>query len=343
MATSEKALIKIETGQTPLAMTAMTDSGDHQVFYLTGVKRWSGKSGYAPIIKPDGITQGLNVIVPDGAGAVNVVENLAFKANAGGVEYTVPAASNVTVTRPATNVAKVNSICMTDTGTLEAVAGTDGATATFSETRGAAGGPPLITVGYVELAQVRLITSADAPITAEQIFQSPGVHCERADYPMYQEPNCVGDGLDAENTYQTDAYLKFESALPAIHVGPTVKKVFIKVNTPILSELSRTSAFAPAEYSNSSQSEAYYGGAAVSPQKSLGQCSFSALLNTGILDPVLRQRDQNVIVEFYQDRDQSAKVVQQGIFGVKRTFPQGNQIKGEFTMTCQYPSVDFTE
>lgn len=343
MATSEKALIKIETGQSPKSMQVMTGAADRQTFYLSTVSRWSMKSGYAPVVRPDGITVGDKVIVPDGAGVDNTVENIEFKANSGGAEYTIAAGSDVTITRPATNVAKINSICLDDSQALAVIAGTDGSTSAFSETRGAAGGPPLIPAGYVELAQVRVTSSTAAAITADQIFQSPGVHTERADYPMWQEPNGVGMGMEAENIYQVDAHLKFESALPAIHTGPAPKKVYIQVYEPILSELGRTLDFVPAEYSHSGQSEEYYGGAALSVSKSLGQCSFSALLNTGILDPVLRQKNYIVMVEFYQDRDQSPKVIQQGALGVKRTFPLSAQIKADFSLTCNYPSVDFTE
>jgi hypothetical protein len=246
--------------------------------------------------------------------------------------------------RPATDVAKVNSICVDDSGDIVAVAGTDGSTAAFSETRAAAGGPPLIPVGYVELAQVRVTLAADSVITEDQIYDSPGVHSERAMMPAYKEPNCVGDGIDAETTAQVDAYLEFDSALPKIHTGAIPKAIYIKVYTPILSEVSRVMDYVPAEISHSANSEEYYGGAIASISKSLGQCSFSGFMNNGIDDPILRQKNQVVIVEYYQDRDQSAKIVQQGTLGIKRTFPVSGQIKADFTLTTTtYPSADFTE
>ena len=67
------------------------------------------------------------------------------------------------------------------------VAGTE-ADGAFSETRAAAGGPPLIPVTSVEIGQVRLTAASDAAalITSDEIFQNVGDHTERYDYPVWE-------------------------------------------------------------------------------------------------------------------------------------------------------------
>ena len=175
MATAENAKLQYEAGQNAVAMSALTDSGDHTLF-TSAATLWSGKAGNAPVIRPNGLLTG-------GALTTNATNNLvtvaALTCNLAGVVTSVAGASSPAITRPATNVSKVNSITVNSSGALAVVAGTDGATTAFSETRGAAGGPPLIPVGSIEIGQVRVTTSAAGLIAASEIFQVVG-HARRA-------------------------------------------------------------------------------------------------------------------------------------------------------------------
>ncbi|MBK7543230.1 MAG: hypothetical protein IPI57_16060 [Candidatus Competibacteraceae bacterium] len=137
---------------------------------------------------------------------------------------TVAATINIAVTRSATGGTPylTTSITITGAGAAAAVAGTAGAAQ--SETRGAAGGPPLIPVDSIEISQVRLSSITAAPVTASEIFQAPGLHQERADYPVY-----TADYLGGKIT--------FASALPLVHVGSLPKRVYARVSTPIFAEI----------------------------------------------------------------------------------------------------------
>ena len=58
MTTTENSLLYFENGQSFVAMTALTDSGDHKV-YNSAAELWSDESGFSPVVKPDGILTGL--------------------------------------------------------------------------------------------------------------------------------------------------------------------------------------------------------------------------------------------------------------------------------------------
>ena len=62
MPSASNAKVEIELGQQYHAMAVMTDSGDHQYFTISGGTVWSGKSGFAPDIRPSGIVSGRNLL-----------------------------------------------------------------------------------------------------------------------------------------------------------------------------------------------------------------------------------------------------------------------------------------
>ena len=142
MATSSNAMIKIETSSTAYTAAQMTDQGAHDVFKITDVDEFSGDPDIE--VHPDGIESGINLLSPYTTN--NSVQWPAFTYYISGIPVSV-SAGNTTVTRPAADVAEE--------------AGTDGASATFSETMGAAGGPPFIQVADIEIGQVRLTSSGD--------------------------------------------------------------------------------------------------------------------------------------------------------------------------------------
>lgn len=339
MTTAVSAKIQLEQGQTLVNYELMTDSGDHQTFTPSGLIL-SNKEGFAPTIRPNGIVSGNNVVTPDNALVNDTVDIAAFSAYSIGVEYSVGATST-TITRPAGNVAKVNSITMNSSGTIAVVAGTDGGSTTFSETRGAAGGPPLIPVDSVELAQVRVTTTAAAPITADQIFQVVGQHTERYDFPGWTV-NALGNGNNATTPSKKNAHVVFDSVLPTIHTGPVARRVYARYYTPVFADLGRTLDFVPAENSHSVNSTQYYGGSVASTSTSLGQASFTTLMGDGTTDSIVSQKDMVVTAKFFPDRNKAAYVLTQGKLGLSRTFPVDDQIQASCTLSAEIPSVEFT-
>jgi len=183
MSTAENAKLQYEAGQTAYPMAALTDTGGHTVFE-SSASVFSKKSGQAPIVRPNGLITG-GIVIPAATVANNTIDVSAISCYLAGIKTAVGAATSQTVARAATNVSKISSVTVTSAGAIAIVAGTDGTDATFSETRAAAGGPPLIPVGSIEVAQVRYTGNVAAAVAAAEIFQVPGLHMEYYNYPGF--------------------------------------------------------------------------------------------------------------------------------------------------------------
>jgi hypothetical protein len=317
MSTAENAKLQYESGQQSSAMTLLTDSGNAIKFNSTA-SQWSGKAGYTPVVRPNGLLTGGAVIAAVDL-ANNEVDVAALTCNLNGVVTSV-AAGGVAITRPATAVSKVNSITVTSAGAIAAIAGTDGTTTAFSETRGAAGGPPLIPVDSIEIAQVRVTSNTAAPVTAAQIFAVAGLHTEMANFPLFE--------LD----YRTGS-VSFLSDLPKIHTGVVAKRVYASFAAPIYADVSLSSDFVPPETTHSVTSTQIYGTTLGSTSSTLGQGSFTAYLEDGITDSLIQQKDQILWFRFYPDRYKSPYILCQGKLGIARTFPSGADIQAACTIS----------
>lgn len=322
MATAENAKLEYEAGQSAVAMSVLTDSGD-AIRFTSAAALWSGRSGYAPVIRPNGVLTGGALSV---TATVNQVAVAALSANLNGV-VTAVAAGNVTITRPATAVAKVCSITVNAAGALAVVAGTDGADANFSETRGAAGGPPLIPVDSIEIGQVRVASNTAAALTASQLFAVVGLHVERADFPLY-------------NVDYTTGSISFLAALPKIHTGTVAKRVYASYASPIFAEVSQAADFVPPETSHSVSSTQIYGTTLGSTSSTLGQGSFTAFLTNGVSDGLVGLKNQILWFRFYPDKYASAFVLTQGKLGIARTFPAGDSIQAACTISASAPAIE---
>lgn len=324
---NKSAMIEFESGATPVAMSALTNSGDNKTF-TSSADLFSELDGYAPDVRPNGVVTGGDVTVAASA-ANNAVDVELASVYLAGELVTVTADLDVTITRPTTNVAKVNSITVNSSGVVAVVAGTDGSTTAFSETRGAAGGPPYIPVGSIELAQVRVTTSAAATITEGQIFKKPNVHRERAFYPAMKTDNVTGRVI-------------FSSALVASHTGDVTKAVYASYAEPIFSEQEFGNDFVPAETSHSVTSTNTYSGPVGSSSATLNQASFTAILNDGITDEILSVKNQKAWVRFYQNKMKTAHILTQGLIGISRTFNVDNRPQVSVTVSAELPSVERT-
>lgn len=325
MPSAENAKLDYEAGQTAYAMHELTDSGDSTV-YTSSASTWSAKAGFTATVRPNGLASG-GVVSVAVSGSNNVVDVSALTVYLAGTLTSVSAATDETITRAATNVAKVNSITVTSAGAIAVIAGTDGGSTTFSETRGAAGGPPYIPVGSVEVAQVRTTTSAAAVIATTEIFQVVGVHREKYDYPVWDEVNSDGE-------------VHFVAALPAIHTGDLPKKVYASYYAPIFAEISLATDFQPPENTHSVSSTQIYNKTIGSTSKSLGQGSFTAYLNDGVSDALVGEKDQKLWFRFYPDRYKTPYMLTQGTLGITRTFPAGDNIQAACTISAEETAVE---
>ena len=324
MSTAENAKLEYEAGQTAVAMSALTDSGDATTF-TSAATLWSGKSGYTPVVRPNGLLTG-GAVIPAAAAGNNNVDVAALTCNLAGVVTSVAADTDVAITRPASNVSKVCSITVNSSGAIAVVAGTDGATTAFSETRAAAGGPPLIPVGSVEIAQVRVTSSTAAVITAAQIYAVVGTHTEMANYPLY-------------NINYDAGTVEFLAALPKIHTGTLAKGVYASYSSPLFSEISLASDFKPPETSHSVSSTQIYGTTLGSTSQTLGQGSFTAYLDDGVTDALVQQKNQLIWFRFYPDRYKTPYLLTQGKLGIGRTFPAGDSIQAACTISATTEAI----
>jgi len=323
---AENAKLQYEAGQEISAMAAMTDSGDHKIFSTTAAP-WSGKSGYEPKIYPDGLATG-GAITPGTANDKVAVASLTCYL--AGVLTTVAADAAVSITRPAASPAglkKINSITINSAGAIEEVAGTDNAS--FSATRGAAGGPPLIPVGSIEIGQVKLTSSTAALVTTAEITQVPGTSQERYDYPVWTENAFTGT-------------ITFAAALPAIHVGSpaTYKGVYAEVYEPIFADLDPVENFVAPETSNSVSSKQVYGGTIGSTSSSLGQGSFTVFLKDGITDAIVGLKNQVLFFKYFPDRTKTPYHLCQGKLGIARTWPASDNIQAACTISASEAGTD---
>lgn len=323
MSNAENAKIEYEGGQNQAAMAALSDAGDAKTFE-SGASLWSRRSGYAPVIRPDGLKTG-GTITAAASGSNNVVDVTALTANVAGVEVAASAETDLTCARPVTDTHLIYSITVDSLGIVSALAGSE--STSFSETRAAAGGPPLIPTDEIEIGQVRLSSQTPAAITASEIKQVSGVHQERYDNPIYT-PN-----------YRTGEVV-FNAALPSIHTGNVPKGVYASYASPIFAEVPKGSDFQPSETSHSVSSTQIYGTTLGSTSSSLNQATFTAYLEDGVSDPLVKLKNETLWFRFYPDKFKTAYILEQGKFGISRTFPAGDEIQASCTISPESAGVE---
>lgn len=331
MAALTNAGIYYESGQAQQSFAEMADSGAHTKFTLAA-KPWSQAAGYEYVVAPYGLITGGAITPSAGNDAVDVAALTAMMPGATGASATtgvlsVAADTDISITRGlTTDTHCITSITVVSGGTIAAVAGTDGTA--FTETRGVAGGPPLIPVGSIEIGQVRTASVTAAAVLSTEILQVVGTHQERYDYPVYSEAPVEGS-------------ITFAAALPLIHTGGVPKKVYARVATPVFAEIPRAKDWVPAETSNSVASEQYYDSTVGSFSSSLGQASFTASLNDGVTDALLAKKGQNLLFKFAPDKNKAPYQITQGVLGVARTFAVGANPTVAVTVSASQASVDF--
>lgn len=321
MPTAENAKIQYEGGQTSYAMAELTDSGDRTAF-AGAAAPWSRRSGYAPVIRPNGLLTG-GAVTPNATN--NVVNVAALTANLAGVVISVNAGTLTASRGVSTDTHRITSLTINSSGALAAFAGVDGTA--FSETRGADGGPPFIPVGSIEIAQVRLTSVTDAAVTAAEIFSTPNVHQELASYPSYTVDYRAGT-------------VSFISALPAVHTGSVHKKVYASYAVPIFADVPYGAAFVAPETSHSVTSTQVYGSTIGSSSSTLNQGSFTAYLEDGITDPLVGVKNQILWFKHFPDRTKSAHILCQGKFGIARQYPADGNIQAQCTISADSAAAE---
>lgn len=323
MPTAANARLDYEASQTLLPMAPLVDSGDHQIF-TSGADLWSQRAGYTPVIRPNGLVTG-GLMTPT-LGQNDQVDVAALTAQLHGLVLPVAGSVGLPLTRGiGSDTHVINSITVNAAGSLVVVPGEEGTA--FSEARGAAGGPPFIQVDSIEIGQVRLSSITAAPVQPADIFQKPGIHQERGNFPGFTANPLMGS-------------LTFAAPLPLSHVGGLPKAIYAEAYEPEFGEVELASAFVPPETTHSVSSTQVYGRAVGASSSSLNQGSFKALLQDGVTDPLVLLKNEVLFFRFFPDQNKSAHLLCFGTLGMARQFPADNHIEGSFTVSAPYAAVE---
>lgn len=338
MSTAENAKIQYESGETKVAAVALTDQGAHTDF-RSAATLWSNVDGYKPTITPNGlVTGGVGSVAASGSN--DVIDIAALTCYLAGVLTSVNAQADLAIARPTASHVKY-SVTVNAAGALAAIKGVE--STSHVDTRGAAGGPPYILPDSIELLQVHLSASAAGIITADEIKQVVGTHCEKYDYPTWEVKR-----INVSGGVLGKAGIVFIDALPLIHsaaspVSPVPKGVYAEYYTPAFTDVQKSADFVPAEDTYSVSSTQIYGQTLGSSSKSLKQSTFSAYLNDGLSDSLVSKKGQNLWFKFYPSKYNSTPyMLEQGIFGISRTFPAGSQIQASCTISAEEAAVEVT-
>jgi len=320
---NENSKLEYESGVTPYAMGALTDSGDRMLFNSLAVF-FSESTGNSPVIKPNGVLTG-GVVITAVSGSNDVIDVAALSLNLNGVETSVGASLDLSISRAATDVAKVISIQVNAAGSIVAVEGSDGA---FVDARGVGSGEiPFILTDSVEIAQVRYTGNTPAAVLGSEILQVVGTHLEKSDFPTYDADNFTGS-------------VSFNSTLPASHTGAVPKAVYASYADPVFTEQNFANDFVPAENSHSVSSEQVYNATVGTSSSSLGQGSFTAILTDGITDSIVGLKNENLFFRYTQDKSKAPHILTQGKLGIARTFGASDNPKVSCTISSSVESVE---
>jgi len=317
MSNAENAKLQYEGGQNVSAMSSLTDSGDKTTFD-SSASLFSRRSGFEPVVRPDGLVTG-GLVINAVSGTNDLVDAAALTAYIGGDLKNVGADTDLTCERGATtNTHRINSITVTSAGAVAVVSGT--ASTAFTETRGAAGGPAYIPVGSIEIAQVRLTSITSAAVEASEIKQVVGLHQERYDSPLFEIDYLAGK-------------VKFNDALAGIHTAGVAKGVSASYASPSFADVPKAADFVAPETSHSVSSTQIYGSTLGTSSSSLGQGSFTSYLEDGINDAIVKLKNENLFFRFYPDKNKVGHILCQGKLGISRTFPAGDEIQASCTIS----------
>lgn len=339
MPTAENGILYYEAGQDGGSYVALTDQGDHKDF-KSAVNFWSKRSGYAPIVRPNGVVTGL-VVTPAASGTNDLVDISAGTVYIAGVLTSISAQTDVALTRATDpeNYIK-NSITITSAGVVAVVDGA-GHTA-FSDTRGADGGPPWIPTTSIEIAQVHLDSFTAAAVTASEIKQVVGTHQERYDYPTW-----VVEHFDVESGVLGYAGVLFNAAMPVIHsddagTNSYTKKIYVNYYEPEFAEIPQCENFVRPAESYSVASKQVYGSVLGSSSKSLAAGSFTAYLLHGVTDGFLLYEGDELMFKFFPDRLNSEYILSQGKLGIVEDYPADDLIAANCTIAAEKAGVRVT-
>jgi hypothetical protein len=327
MPNASEAILYYEADQDEVAITELTDQGDHKDFRSTDTL-WSGYTGKTPTVTPNGVYDG-GVIIPAVSGSNDVVDISQCRAYLAGVLTTVTAVTDEAIVRPSVDTHQIFSITITSGGAFAVVDGAEGTS--FSTTRGANGGPPLVPATSIEIGWIKVDSQTPAAITTSEIKQIEGTSLERFDRPTWTvKYSNVSNGILGY------AGILFNSALPTIHIGTVTKDVYASWYTPAFAEIIRAYDWVPPGRTISVNTTETYGETVGSVSRSIGAGSFTALTDTNIHDNILKFENQLLWFKYYQARLETSRYqLAQGYLAISQSNPAGDNISASFTLGAE--------
>lgn len=324
-----------EADQIITAMIELTDQGDYQDF-RSAAALWSGRSGKAPDVKPNGLKSG-GVITPEASATNDQVDIAEAKVFLAGIETTISAAADEAIVRPSGDTHQKFSITVTPGGAFAVVDGAEGTS--FSDTRGANGGPPFIDNDAVEVGVVQVSSQTPAAITVDEIKQIDGASQER-----YDSPNWEVEYASVENGVLGYAGVVFHSALAQIHsedAGSNIygKDVFAEYYTPSFVEIVDAYDYFPPANTHTINTTQVYGRVKGSASQTLNAGGFSVELKDGITDNILRLSDEFIWFKFFQERLNDPFIMSQGYLGAPVQFPAGANVVATCAIAAEVEAV----
>jgi hypothetical protein len=333
MPVSDNAIVYYEADALPVAMGALSDQGDY-INFDSSDELWSGQADKAPVVRPNGLVSG-GVITPDTTN--DQIDITALTCYLAGVSTDVGATSGQAISRPSVDTHQKFSITITSLGAVAVVDGAEGTS--FSDTRGANGGPPWIDNDAIEIGQVWLDSQTPALITADEIKQVDTISMERFDSPAWELVYA-----SVTNGVIGNAGIYFHSALAQIHsedAGSTVagKLVYASYYTPVFVEQVDAYDFIPPAQSHSINTTQVYGRVKGSKTSTLNTGSFSAELRDGISDNILKRLNDLLWFKFKQNRLSDPYILAQGYLGGPTNFPAAGNVVTNFTIAAETEAV----
>lgn len=326
MPDASQAILYYEADRTAVALSELTNQGDNKDFRGTS-NLWSGAAGFAPVVTPNGLYDG-GVVTPAISGSDDVVDITACRVYLAGVLTTVAASTDEAITRPVATDYQKFSIQVTAGGAFSVVDGAEGTS--FSTVRGAAGGPPYVLVDSVEIAQVWWLSQTPAAVLSTEIKQVIGDSTERWDYPQWQVnySNVLSGALGY-------AGVDFYTALSTIHTADAVKDVFASWYEPTFVEIVDAYDFVPPATTISVNTTEVYGRVKGGKTQSLGAGSFSAHLQDGVSDNILRSQNAQLWFKFFPNRLNAPYQLVQGYMVMTQSFPAAGSIGAAFSIAAE--------
>lgn len=352
-ANAKNGRIKYEGGQSTVGYTAMTDSGDQTIFTVSGAPLYSGRSGFEPTARPDGI-----VSVTGGGFPLTVHATNDTVTIAGGTCYFAGvlvtwADTTKTITRGGIGTEWMkNSVIVNSSGVVSVIQ-PDGHASAFSLVRGAAGGPPTLTVGSVELGQIHTDSDTAAAITATEIKQNPSADQAEWSSQTVWSINNIGIGQKSSftgaNSAEKNAHVTFSDALAITHgaavdgAATTARAIYLTYSVPSMSNAAYAKDWKGALNAVSLTSEQFFDATRGSTSTALNAGSFIfSPAGNPVTDPLLKLSGELLTFQCYPDKNQLPYDIMQGYFSHDTTYVAEGVYSSAITVTPEVESAGFS-